>query len=358
MADPGYDFFATGPSAAPAEPAAAPTQSRFGGPVEPAPAPQAPQATEPVAAPPAAPAPHAEPAVPVAVPGYHPGAVNRFGTPADLAAVPTGPYAAPGTGAAPIESPGLVSTWSGPTTPAPADPTAYAAPAPAAAYPAPPAPAPAAPAPAAYAPPAPQPAYPAPAPVAVSRFGSPIPPDVLVEDPSYAALAFGTAGAAAYGAPAGPAAHGRPTGEVVGVPGTVKAAGIIGIVEGALSIALALLGLLGYLALKSQVDLLSSSPELAGSGLSTNAILGFMLIGIVLIALIGTGFLVAGIATVKGLRWGAWALLVVSALGVLYGLYEMVSGNGGFGTIVSIAVSGAVVVLLVVKDSMAWLRRS
>jgi hypothetical protein len=245
----------------------------------------------------------------------------------------------------------------------------YAPPAPSTAYaPAPPAAAPAYAAPAApvaaYPPPAP--AYPppapaAPAPVAVSRFGSPIPPDVLVEDPSYAALAFGTSGAAsgAYGAPAGVHGHhGAAPAAAAGVPGTVKAAGIIGIVEGALSLGLGLLALLGYLALKSQIDQLASSPELAGSGLTAGSLLGLMLVGIVIVLLIGGGFLVAGIATLKGARWGAWALLVVSALGVLYGLYEMVTGDGGFGTLVSIGVSGAVVVLLVVKDSMAWLRTS
>jgi hypothetical protein len=318
--------------------------------------------------------------VPTSVPGYRPGSVNRFGTPADLEAVPTGPYAAPGLGAAPIEQPGLVSTWAGPAAdaapaaPAPAAPVApaptYAPPAPVPAY-APPAPAPAdayaapaAAAPVAPAYPPPAPAYPppapgAPAPVAVSRFGSPIPPDVLVEDPSYAALAFGTAGAAAYAAQAPTApGHRGAAAPVAGVPGTVKAAGIIGIVEGALSLALGLLGLLGYLALKSQIDQLASSPELAGSGLTTSSLLGLMLVGIVIVLLIGAGFLVAGIATVKGVRWGAWALLVVSALGVLYGLYEMLTGDGGFGTLVSIAVSGAVVVLLCVKDSMAWLRSS
>jgi hypothetical protein len=43
--------------------------------------------------------------------------VNQFGTPVDAAAVPTGPYAAPGYGAAPVATPGLVSTWDGPGEP-------------------------------------------------------------------------------------------------------------------------------------------------------------------------------------------------------------------------------------------------
>ncbi len=344
MADPGYDFFATGAPAGTAEPASqpapAPEVNRFGGPVAPPEPPAAPAYAAPA---PAAPAP-------VAVPGYHPGNVNQFGTPADLPPVPTGPYAAPGLGAAPIEQPGLVSTWAGPVAPAPTAPApvAMAAPAPAtAAVPT-------------YAPPVPH--MPPPveavptAPVAVSRFGSPIPADVLAEDPSYAALAFGTpvAGAQGYGAPVGHAHQSAAAAK----PGAVTAAGIIGIVEGALLLAIGLLGLLGYLALKSQLDQLAASPELAGSGLSVSSMTNLVLVGVLIVMLMGTGYVVAGVATVRGARWGAWALLVVSALNVLYSLYELVTGDAGFGTLLSIGVSGAVVVLLCLSDSMRWLRRT
>jgi hypothetical protein len=343
VADPGYDFFATAAPAGSAEltteSAPVPAVSRFGTPL--------PQEQAAPAAPAyAAPAPPAA-AVPAPVPGYHPGAVNQFGTPTDLPAVPTGPYAAPGLGAAPIEAPGLVSTWSGPAVPeAAAQPVAVAAPV------APPAPAaaPVAPLP---------PAEPVAAtPVAVSRFGSPIPPDVLVEDPTYAALAFGTpvAGTPGYAPPGAGHRTAAPMSDAK--PSAVTTAGIIGIVEGGLLILLGLLGLMGYLALKSQLDALAASPELAGSGLSVSSLTNLVLVGVLIALLIGAGYVVAGIATLRGARWGAWALLVVSAINVLYGLYELVSGDAGFGTLLSIGVSGAVVVLLCLGDSMRWLRRA
>ena len=364
MADPGYDFFATAAPAGTAVPEP-PATNRFGGPVEPAATPAGPGAELPPAAP-ATGAPalssSAEPEVPTSVPGYHPGSVNRFGTPADLAAVPTGPYAAPGLGAAPIEAPGLVSTWSGPAT------AGSAAAAPARATEAPPAAAPshdaaarstvAADAPSAYgaaAPVAPAPA----APVAVSRFGSPIPPDVLVEDPSYAALAFGAPVAAGVlGAPGygGAVPHGHRPAQPV-TPGTVRAAGIIGIVEGGLLLLIAVFGVLGYLALKSQADLIDSSPQLAASGLSAAFVSSLLLVASIVWALMAVGYLAAGIATVRGRRWGAWALLVVSSLSVLYGLYQVLTGHTDFGTLLSLGVSGAVVVLIGLPDSMAWLRR-
>jgi hypothetical protein len=339
VADPGYDFFATAAPAGTAEPSAepaAPAVSRFGTPLPE----EAPAAPAPAYAAPAA------PAAPAPVPGYHPGAVNQFGTPSDLAAVPTGPYAAPGLGAAPIEAPGLVSTWAGPAVPeAPAHPVAVAPPL-----------APPAPVGAPLLPPPVEPA--AVAPVAVSRFGSPIPPDVLVDDPTYAALAFGTpvAGTPGYAPPA--AGHRTAAVATDAKPSAVTTAGIIGIVEGALLLVIGLFGLLGYLALKSQLDALAAQPELAGSGLSVSSLTNLVLVGVLLVMLIGSGYVVAGVATVRGARWGAWALLVVSAINVLYGLYEVVNGDAGFGTLLSIGVSGGVLVLLCLGDSMRWLRRA
>jgi hypothetical protein len=99
MNDPGYDFFA------------------LGGPTDPATDPPPPPAAEPPIL--------LSPVPPVVGATYHSPApartfqmgnmtVNQFGTPVELPAVPTGPYAAPGMGAAPAPVPGLVTTWQGP----------------------------------------------------------------------------------------------------------------------------------------------------------------------------------------------------------------------------------------------------
>ena len=102
MNDPGYDFFA------------------IGGPNDPVTAEPKPPAGQPPIMP--------SPVPPVVGATYHspePGrtfqmgnmTVNQFGTPVELPAVPTGPYAAPGMGAAPAPVPGLVTTWQGPQGP-------------------------------------------------------------------------------------------------------------------------------------------------------------------------------------------------------------------------------------------------
>jgi hypothetical protein len=114
MPEPSYDFFATGRPAAPP-----------GGAVPPLPGGHADQAaTNPYAAPPAAvnqfgtPVAPQAPAFPVAPgSGYAPGAVNQFGTPLDVVPAPTGPFAAPGIAAAPVDAPGMVSTWGTPVPP-------------------------------------------------------------------------------------------------------------------------------------------------------------------------------------------------------------------------------------------------
>ncbi|HET7899977.1 MAG TPA: hypothetical protein VFL59_02240 [Candidatus Nanopelagicales bacterium] len=101
MSDPGYDFFATGhPQVPPGSPALPPP---------------------PVAAPSLPPPP--APPVDVVYNAPPPAAqftradgvtVNQFGTPIGTASAPTGPYAAPGVGSVPTQSPGMVSTWGAP----------------------------------------------------------------------------------------------------------------------------------------------------------------------------------------------------------------------------------------------------
>ena len=90
MNDPSYDFFGSGTTSSPAEPA-------------PAPVPVRPDA---VAARPGS-APQQTYATPV-------GRVNQFGTPVGVGTTPTGPFAAAGIGAAPTSGPGMVTTWQGP----------------------------------------------------------------------------------------------------------------------------------------------------------------------------------------------------------------------------------------------------
>ncbi len=288
MAEPGYDFFATG----------RPVGATLSSPVGPVPAPMAPVA-------PAAPQPGAR------VFDTPSGSVNQFGTPVDLANVPTGPYAAPGIGAAPTGAPGIVSTWD---VAAPDDLAA------------------------------------------LDRFGG---------VPTASTGVVGV-GAPAPGGPNG-AHRSAPTTTSTTRPGTVLAAGIIGIVEGAVILGMGLLALIGYLALRGQLAALESemaafgSPDGASAGFGGGDLVGtittVVLVGAVVLLVIGSGYLVAGIATVRGRRWGAWALLVVSAINVVYGIYQFAAGSSSVGALLlGAGVSGAVVVLLSLRNSRQWLR--
>ncbi len=260
MGDPGYDFFATGRPAAAPEPA-----SRFGTPMVAAPA----AAAAPVEPPSVEPAAFAIPPIS----GYQPGNVNQFGTPLDEVRVPTGPYAAPGIGAAPVEAPGLLTTWGGP-------------------------------------------------PVAGQH---------------------GRARPAAYDVR----------------PGGVLAAGIIGIVEGVLLLVIALFGVAGYVALQSQVAALEAQAGFEGAGELVAGVSTILLLAILVTLVIGLLYLLAGIAAVRGRRWGAWTLLVVSALNVVYGAFGFLGGTRtGLGDIVALLIALLVVVLIVTRGSWSWLRRT
>ncbi len=97
MNDPGYDFFAIG---GPDDPAKVPPPEGQP-PIVPSPVPPVVGATY-----------HSPPPARTFQMGTM--TVNQFGTPVELPAVPTGPYAAPGMGTAPAPVPGLVTTWQGP----------------------------------------------------------------------------------------------------------------------------------------------------------------------------------------------------------------------------------------------------
>jgi len=248
--EPGYDFFGTAPSAAPSPspepPAAAPVVATTPYPVPtPVPAVQAPLASP--------------------LSGYAPGSVNQFGTPLDTPVVPTGPYAAPGIGAAPVAGPALVSEADRPAT-----------------------------------------------------------HRLAAREPTR--------------------------------PGTVLAAGIVGIVVGALGLLLGLVGMVGYAGLRQELSALESSSEAAGLGaLDTSGLTALILVGVLVLLASGAGYLTAGIATVAGRRWGAWTLLVVSGLSIAVTLLQMVTAGDGSG-LLGIAVSSAVVALLLAPASRAWLR--
>jgi hypothetical protein len=197
--------------------------------------------------------------------------VNQFGTPIDAPTVPTGPYAAPGIGAAPTAGPGMITEW----------------------------------------------------------------------DPAPAAF--------------GAAPHGHRSAAAPARPGTVTAAGIIAIVVGALGLLLGLVGLLGYAAMSSELSALQSSPELAGSGLDMSGLTTLVLVGVLILLASGVLYLVAGIATVTGRRWGAWTLIAVSVLSIVVTLVQLVTGSGGNG-ILGIVVSGVVLGLLVTPAAQSWLR--
>lgn len=112
MQEPGYDFFATGRPAAP-EGSSVPLPGGRAAPTREQPAPVMNQFGTPTAT--SRPVPAELPVAPGS--GDAPGAVNNFGTPLDVVAAPTGPFAAPGIAAGPIGAPGMVSTWGGPAQP-------------------------------------------------------------------------------------------------------------------------------------------------------------------------------------------------------------------------------------------------
>lgn len=195
---------------------------------------------------------------------------------------------------------------------------------------------------------------------AVNQFGTPI--DV-------SAVPAGPAAAPGYGAEAftghglteahwTPPAAVRPPGAHAGAdrrPGQVLAAGIIAIVQGALALVVALLGLAAVAAVENGL----------GGG-STDAVLvaqvsGFVRLILVLVLLVAALYLTAGIATAAGKRWGAWTLVVVEGIGLLLGLIGLVDSDaqsgGAFGQLVGLAVPVAVLVLLLLPVSRAWLQR-
>lgn len=213
---------------------------------------------------------------------------------------------------------------------------------------------------------------------AVNQFG--LPADAVAPTGPYVAPGYGSASegiAAGVGVTDTPGhaapVHGRraaPAPVSDERPGTVLAAGIVALVVGGLLAVLAVLGLFAYLAAKSQMDAMlapgAGEADLAGAEDFVSALLMAVLVGVLVLAVFAGLYLLLGVGTVRGHRGFAWGLLVVAALNVLYGVYQLATGAGaadvapgsGAGTLVSLAVSVAIVGLLTLGSGGAWLRRS
>jgi len=137
------------------------------------------------------------------------------------------------------------------------------------------------------------------------------------------------------------------------LPQGVRTAGIIGTVEGALLAVAALFALFGYLSLKSNLAELSAA---TGSAAFSATISSAVLVGVVVLFVSTALYLVAGIGAMQGRRWAAWVLLVVSGLNVLWALYGFVGGtSGGVTTLLTLLISGSVVVLMLSNEPRRWL---
>lgn len=150
-------------------------------------------------------------------------------------------------------------------------------------------------------------------------------------------------------------------------PGSVRAAGIIAVVLGVLTTFAAGSILVMYAGLKSQVDAELSTrgaDAQAIEALASSVMTGVLVVGL-LAALEAVLYLVLGIATIRGHRWAAWSLVVVSALAAAYSLWQTVglaadptTVGSGFINWAGVGVSLAVVLLLTLGDGGRWLRRS
>jgi hypothetical protein len=118
-----------------------------------------------------------------------------------------------------------------------------------------------------------------------------------------------------------------------------------------------IVGLLG-LAVAGAMD----SGTIGDGSDAIRGVTGIVRIIMFVVLLIGVGYVVAGAATVAGKRWAAVTLLVVEGLGLLIGLIGMFAGStqsagGTIGQLLDLLVPAAVLILLLVPVSRAWLRR-
>lgn len=193
----------------------------------------------------------------------------------------------------------------------------------------------------------------------VNQFGTPVDlassPVGPAAAPGYGAAPFDGPGVGGSWAPSAPA-HRMPPGGHAGAagtrPGQVTAAGIIAIVQGVLALFVSLLGFAAMSAMESGFGV-----EGAALVRGVSSIVRLVLFAVLLVAVL---YIVVGAATAAGRRWAAWTLLVVESVGLVLGvlgLAESSTQSGGpFGQLVSLVIPVAVIVLLVLPRSWAWLR--
>jgi hypothetical protein len=154
---------------------------------------------------------------------------------------------------------------------------------------------------------------------------------------------------ASHAAPLPPGAYAPASGR----PGTVLAAGIIGIVQGAFGVLATLVALFAVSAVESFA---AGDTKVALAGVT-----GFVRLILVIALIVAVGYLVAGIGTVASKVWAGWTLLALESVGLLLGLISLVSGStqtgGTVGALLDLCIPAAVVVLLVLPASRAWLQR-
>jgi hypothetical protein len=207
--------------------------------------------------------------------------------------------------------------------------------------------------------PEPATAFPAPdhQPRAVTIFGTPV-AEARTPSGPYAAPGMGASPLAAPGLVsswAGPATapprHDPATaGRADLRPAGVLAAGIVGVVEGILVLLAALVMLGGYLSLKGALD------SIDGAGALTAGVSSTLIALIAAVAAIGTLYVAAGTAAIRGRRWGAWTLLIVSGVSVAWTAFGLATGSSGTASdILGLGVAAAVVLLLVTGESRRWL---
>lgn len=199
---------------------------------------------------------------------------------------------------------------------------------------------------------------------AVNQFGTPVDVEVAPAGPAaapgYGAQTYHGEGLATRGVgwqPARPAAHAAPLppgadAPVSGRPGTALAAGIIGIVQGGFGLLAALFALLAISAVE---DMFSE----AGVSASFTGVVRLIL---VLALVVAAGYLVAGIGIVRSRPWAGWTLLTLESVGLLLGVLSLFSGSGEVaggtvGRLLDLCLPVAVIVLLVLPASRAWLQR-